>query len=232
MEENQIFINILELINGYLISISYSNSDIEKENNKIIIWNKNLMSGNYEEYKTLNIREKPRAHLEINKNYFVVLCEGNNLYIYYSKNIIENDLINIINDKTGINSFKKMVKVKEDGILFIYEKNLILFSITSLQIKVFGIENYHYINHICNISNSNNYYLATSSEENNNGIFLITVNLTKYKVFTEKHALIKNTHSLVINHITQLKNGIIIAGVNEQTVNGKIKHYINLYNIN
>ena len=232
LEENEHFIDIIELINGYLISISFSNSDIKKENNKIIFWNKNFMSGNYERDKTINIKEKPRAILEINKNHFVVLSEGNNLYIYDSKIIVENKKINIINDKPGINSFRKMIKVIEDGIFFIYEKNLILFSITSLQMKVFGIEYYHYIDHICNISNINNYFLATSSEENNNGIFLITIELSKYRVFTEKKALINNTHSLTINYINQLKDGIIITGVNEQKANGKIKHYINLYKIN
>ena len=208
LENDEYFKDIIELINGNLISISYSKIDNSK--NKIIIWNKNLMSGNYEIYKTINIKQKPISLLEINKNYFVVFCSENILYSYYSKSGEEYQKINI---KSNSN-FKKMIKVIEDGILFLYEKNLLLFCLSNLQIRNFELEN---ITEIYNISNSNN-YLATFSEQNYITIILLVIDLNKFEIYKNNDIIIKNAHSMIINCIFQLKNGNILTGSDDKKI--------------
>ena len=206
LENDEHFKDIIELINGYLISISYS--EIDNSKNKIIIWNKNLMSGNYEIYKIISIKDKPMSLLEINKNHFVIFSEEQNLFAYYSKSGEEYQKINI---KSKF-PFIKMIKVIEDGILFLYEKYLILFCLSSLQIKKSLIEDF--ITNICYIDNSNNYFLASFSNQDNNGIFLLNIDLTKYIIFKTK-IIINNAHSMRINYISQLNNANIITGDDE-----------------
>ena len=204
------FIDIIELINGYLISISYSEND--KNKNKIIFWKINLMRGNYEIYKRIIKKERPISILEINKTKFVVLCDNKILYCYDSKYGEEKNLC-IIN---SLKLFKKMVKVKEDCILFIYENLLYLFSISSLQIKYFIIE--YIITDIWYISNSNNYFLASFTKDDSHGFFLLNIDVLKFKIYLLKKLFNNQAHPLKINCIYQLNNGDIITGSDDRKI--------------
>ena len=109
------------------------------------------MSGSYEivqEFK-FEKEKRPIEILEMNEKNFVVLYENNDLYCYNSNNGNETELIKIENKFP----LKKMIKIQKDGILFIFSKYFILFSLSSLQVKTFPIE--HNITDICYISNSN-----------------------------------------------------------------------------
>ena len=209
-DQDERFKEIIELINSYLISISYSINVPKK--NKVIFWKINLMKGNYEIYKKLEKEEKPIDILEINKEKFVILFENKNLCCYNSKSGEENILLTISN----LNLFKKMVKVKEDGILLVYEKLLFLFSLSSLQIKYFTID--YKITDIMYISNSNNYYLASFTKENNHGFFLLNIDILKFRVFIFKKMIKNEAHSLKINCIYQLNNGDIITGSDDRKI--------------
>ena len=214
-DNDERFINIIELINGFLISISYSISD--KYKNYIIFWKQNIMKGKYELCKTIEKRERPIEILEINKEKFLVLFENNYLYCYNSNinKINETKLIKIENQFP----LKKMIKVKEDGILFVNEKYFILFSLTSLQVKNIPIE--HNITDICYISNSNNFFLESFSEENNQEFLLLNIDLIKYEINKFKCTKKKGTkiHNLRINCIYQLNNGNIITGSEDKKIN-------------
>ena len=71
--------------------------------------------------------------MEINSNYFAILDEENELYIYESKNgkLYKNKRIR--NDSP----FKKAIKGNDDGILFLFENQLILFCLSSWQFNNF-----------------------------------------------------------------------------------------------
>ena len=212
-DNDERFINIIELINGFLVSISYSISD--KYKNHIIFWKKNIMRGNYNIFKKIENRERPIEILEINKEKFIVLFENNCLFSYNSNanKINETKLIKIDSQFP----LKKMIKVKEDGILFIYEQYFILFSLSSLQVKNFPIE--HNITDICYISN--NYFLESFSEENNQEFLLLYIDLIKFEINKFKCIKKKGTiiHKLRINCIYQLSNTNIITGSDDKTIN-------------
>ena len=207
-----VFNDIIELINGCLISIS---SFINNINRKGIInfWNKNLRNGNYEIFKTINTEgEIPFSILEINKEKFVVLFNNNLLYIFDSKTGQKTKVLEDICNT----SFKKMTKVFEDGLLLIYERYIFLFCISSLQVKVVNL--YKNINEICYINNSNNYYLASFSELNRYGLFLLNVDLIKYKIFQLTNIIISNAHNLQINCISHINNRYFITGSDDRTL--------------
>ena len=208
--QDERFIDIIELINGYLISISYSKRFPKK--NKIIFWKINLMRGNYVVYKKIEKEEKPVDILEINKEKFVILYENKILYCYDSKTGEEKKLLQI----NTLNLYKKMVKVKEDGILLIYEKYLFLFSIKSLQEKYYTIE--YTITDIWYISNSNNYFLASFTKENNHGFFLLNIDILKFRIYVFKKMINNEVHTLKINCIYQLNNGDIITGSDDRKI--------------
>ena len=210
-EGDEIFKNIIELINGYLVSISYSNND--KNKNSIIFWKKNIMIGNYEKNENINIKplERPIDIVEINKEKFVVLFENNILYCFNSKNGDLKELPKI----DSPNNFKKMIKIIEDGILFMNNNNFLLYSLSSLQQKSLNIQ-YNIID-IFYISNSNNNFLASFSEENNHGFLLLNIDFLKYKIDKIK-ILCNEAHSLKINCIHQLNNGDIITGSDDKTI--------------
>ena len=207
-QEDERFIDVIELINGNLVSISYSIANENKNN--IIFWNKNIMKGIYEIYKEIPKKEKPIKILEINKEKFVVLFENNILYCYNSKNGDENELPKIDNPIT----FKKMIKIPEDGILFIDNKNYLLFSITSLQQKSFHGD--FSITDICYINNFNNYFFASFSQENNHGFLLLKIDLNKYKMHYKLYKL--DAHPLKINCIYNLKKWDVITCSDDKTI--------------
>ena len=208
LPKNEYFKDIIESINGYLISISYSPNDIKK--NQVNLWKKDLLSGDYIIINTIKINEKPLGLLEINKHYLGVLSELNILYIYFLQTT---EIICYKKIKMPDNSpFKTMIKVIEDGILFLFEKKLILFRLSSLQIE--PSLNNNFID-VCYINNSNNYFLTVFSNNDANGLFLINIDLVKCKIFKIKNANIN--HPLKINCILHLNNGNIITGSNDKT---------------
>ena len=210
LDKNEYFKEIIELFNGNLISISYS--DIDKDKNKIIFWKKDLMNGNYEIYKTIKAKDKPISILEINTNYYAVFYEDNNLYVYESKN---DQLYRKVNIKVGTH-FKKMIKIIEDGIVFLYEKYLILFSLSSFETKTFKAENN--ITDIYNISYPN-HFLATYSEQNNNGLISYMINFKTLGISKNNVLMIKkDLHSMIITCIIQSKNGEIITGSDDKKI--------------
>ena len=81
--KNEIFKEIKEFINGNLISLSIFEN--KSEQNKIIFWKKDLISGNFEIFKTIQTTEIPISILEINKYIFVVYFINNNLYKFNSQ---------------------------------------------------------------------------------------------------------------------------------------------------
>ena len=213
-EQDERFINIIELINGNLVSISYTISD--KFKNYITFWKKNIMSGSYETVKEFKFEKekRPIEILEMNEKNFVVLYENNDLYCYNSNNGNETELIKIENKFP----LKKMIKIQKDGILFIFSKYFILFSLSSLQVKTFPIE--HNITDICYISNSNNFFLETISDKNNQEFLLLNIDLIKYQKKELKYIRCNDfeVHNQKINCIIQLSNGNIVTGSDDKKI--------------
>ena len=173
-----------------------------------------LMTGDYEQYIKNEINEKPLDLLEINKNYFGVLTETNILYIYDSQTAEIYSKIKI--QKIQDNNFKTMTKVIEDGILFLFDKNLILFRLSSLQLSCIVNDNF---TDACYINNSNNDFLTVFSNSNINGLFLINIDLVKCKINIIKRINnTNNAHSMRINCILHLNNGKIITGSEDKTI--------------
>ena len=81
--KNEYFIEIKEWSNGYLISSSYC--IYENNQNKIIIWKKDLINGNYEITKIFQSDQKALSILEINNHKFVAYLENNILLSYDSE---------------------------------------------------------------------------------------------------------------------------------------------------
>ena len=215
-DPNENFNDIIELINKYLVSISYSNKGI------IHFWNKNLRNGYFEIYKTFSTDiEIPISILEINKLQFVVLFDNNKLYGYDSKT--GNKIQLLVSVSNG--HFKKMIKVREDGILFIFENNIVLFCISSLQVKSLR-RNDDNIYDIWYINGSDNYYLVSFNESNRYGLFLLNIDLIKYKIYKITNVVINNAHEGKINCICHLNNKFFVTGSEDE----KIKVWKNKHN--
>ena len=81
------FKEIMELMNGYLVSLSIN----QNANNKIILWEKNLMNGKYENIKE-NIHQNAISMIAIDKDSFLILDSINHLFIYNSNKFIEESI--------------------------------------------------------------------------------------------------------------------------------------------
>ena len=156
LSEDVNFKQIIELIIGYLVSITYSNTN----NNEIVLWKKNLINENYEKMRTVIKKRKPLGILEIDKHYFLVNYEGNKIRIYESKTVKR------IFKKTIKNQLdiKKIIKIDEYNFLMINTEYTILFNLKYFQIKILDTQNY--INDILYISNSNNYFYSVVLKNN------------------------------------------------------------------
>ena len=205
IKNNEYFIKVIELINGDLVSIIHLGNE-----DKIIFWKKNLMLGQYIIKKEDQI-EKPLEIMEINKFKFVMLSEDNNLYTYDSNTEERKYLY-----KITMNSLcKKMIKVDEDGILLYYNQSLILFCISSLQIKTFKIKNNIY--DICNYGNSHNDFIISLSSDNDHGLSIININLIIYDYFILKKKLIDYVQ-FPINNVYQINNRNIVISYENKLV--------------
>ena len=205
-EQNYYFKDILELFNGYLVSLTVN---LDKKN-KIIFWRKNLITGKYKTKKE-RYKDKAIAIIEKDKNSFFVFCDNNELFIW-NINTYEETPIGNLNLKEGINyELQKILKINENGLIFYYKEILIIFNLSTLQ----TIEVNESIDAICNVSNSN-FFLASFNERNNKGIYLISCYLDKKEVKCDKFP--NNLHNDVINCIYQLDNGDIITGSSDKTI--------------
>ena len=210
--KNEFFKEIIESINGCLISISYFKNEFYE--NRIIVWKKDLISGNYETYKDISLFEKPLSILEIDKNKFIVHFEDNTLYKFDSQTYNKNKVLKI---KTKNNNFKNMIKVEENGILFIYENTLILFNLKNLINNIISIK--YTINSICNIDNDKKYFLTSFSKNDNYGLLLFYINLNENKIYRINKVLINNAHSGLINSVYKLNNdNIVITGSSDKYI--------------
>jgi WD40 repeat protein len=208
--ENEYFKEIKEMSNGYLISSSFNNNEINQ--NKIIIWKKDLINGNYEIFKIYQGFQKALSILEINNYKFVSYFEDNTLFSYNLKlKKISNILLTIKIKKI----FKKMIQVGKNGILLIFNQSLILFNLENSQYSLLKI--YYDINSICSIDNSKKYFLASYSKDKDFGLFLLDINLNENRIYKIKKIFIKNAHSKVINCIYRLSDEIFITGSSDNT---------------
>ena len=111
--------------------------------------------------------------------------------------------------------FRTMKKFDENGILFVFKELLIIFNLSTFQIKT---QITSQIYDMCQIKNSNIYFLATFYEKNTNfyGIYLIKCNLTQNEIICKKYHDI--LHSNIINCIYQLGDGDIITGSSDNYI--------------
>ena len=192
---------IIELTNGYLISIN--DSFLE---NEIIFWKKNLIKGEYEIYKRKTLNEA-KYIIEYDRNSFLVYCVGNKLYLFDS-NTGKGKYLGTIKTESASN-FKKMMKIGEKGVLFFYSEYLIMLNMETL-IYVPLIKSFHEIYYSPNSKTS---FIGSFSEKINkqkmNGIYKINCDLIKNEINYEKSS--DNIHSDVINKILSLSNGDLIT---------------------
>ena len=206
-ELNYTFKEIIQLKNGNLVSLLIN----PNKQNKIIIWKKNLIKGKYENIKD-KIREDAFSIIEINKYSFLIYCNNNDIYIYDSKIYEEYKL-----GKMSINNieFKIMKKIYEDGILFVFKDLLIIVNLSTFQINALITSQ---IYDICQVRNSNVYFLATfyDIDINSHGIYLIKCNLTQNEIICKK--MCDNIHFNKTNCIYQLGEGDIITGSSDNYI--------------
>ena len=210
IEDFMNIIQVIELTNGYLVSISQSYLNLYQDKNEIddtdylVFWKKNLMSEKYEIEKKLK-RFRAIYLLEMNKYTFLVYCNNDQIFSYDSNTRISKEIGIVKTD--FMKKFIKMAKVTEDDILLVYQERIMFLSITNKICK-------HLIaiyDDICYIPNSNNSLLASYSDKINKiysldiiswNINLKTVNSTNFY---------DNIHEDIINCIFRLSNGDIIT---------------------
>ena len=194
-------IQIIELTNGYLISIN--DSFLE---NEIIFWKKNLIKGEYQMTKRKTVKGA-KYIIEYDRNSFLLYCVGNKLYLFDSNTGRGNYLGTIKTE--SVSNFKKMMKIGEKGVLFFYSEYLIMLNMETL-IYVSLIKSFH---EICYSPNSNTNFIGSISEKINkqkmNGLYKINCDLIKNEINYEKSS--DNIHSDVINKMLSLSNGDIIT---------------------
>ena len=207
-KNNYYFKEIIELINGYLISLTFSS--YVQAVNKILIWKKKLITGKYEKKDEIS-PEKAIALIEKDKYSFVIVCDNNTLYNYYLDKDENLKIIGIFNVNKSLNyDLQKVLKIKEDGLLLFYREIIIMLNLSTFQCN----ELYKSFDEICNVSNSD--YFIASFNDKFNGLCLITCILKKNIIKCEK--LTNKIHNYLINCIYQLSNGDIITGSFDKTI--------------
>ena len=176
---------------------------------------KEFNNENFEIIKKEKTIEKPLGILEIDKHYFLVNFEGNNIRIYNSKMAKEKYKQTIKNQL----NIKKMIKIDEDNILMINKEYTILFNLKHFQIKISDFKTY--INDILYISNSNNYFFSVLLKDNIYFISLLNLNLYKDNIISFIGNIISSEEK--INCLYELSNGTIINGSDNKIKCYKIK---------
>ena len=195
------FIQMIELTNGYLISLSQI---INNEMKYIIFWKKNLINGEYDKYKSIT-KEKAIYLIERDKNSFLVYDDNGGICSYDSFTCKETKFGSITINWSRI--FKKMFKVTENDILFVYQELIAFLNLIS---KSFSKEETIYED-ICYAPNSNNSFLATYIKNSNNvnGIDVISYNPLNKKITISYSQ--NNLHRKKINLLLVLSNENLIT---------------------
>jgi hypothetical protein len=199
------FIHMIELTNGYLISISKKINTNERDQNQeetynnIILWKKNLMSGEYEKARSIKI-DKAIDLLEIDKNTVLVYCSDHQIYLYDSNNY-ERKLLRTIR-ADNIN-FKKMYKITNNVIIAIYNEFVLILDLTRISCILLS----KFYDDVCYVPNSNNSFIATHSQLS--GFDIINYDILEQKIncINIQNNILRDT----INSIFSLSNGDIIT---------------------
>ena len=202
------FKRMIELSNGYLISLSQILNNHESDN--ITLWKKNLMKGEYENAKTIK-KDTAIYLLEMDKNSFIVYCNDSQIYSYNSKSLEETNIGRI--EINGTHYFKKILKMSDNDILLLFQELIIFKNLKSGLSSSFAYN----INDICYIPDSNSSFLASyKTTDNFYSLSNINFNIIKRK---ENHKNYQpNFHTNIINCIFSLSNGDIITCSHDRTI--------------
>ena len=186
--EAEDFIQIIELINGYLASISFNTNG----GNNIILWEKNLLNDLYENKVEDHPIKKPIFIMEINKDSFLVYFIDGFISIYSSKKNKELYKLNKIN----INGIKNIIPINEEIILLIYSNGVMIYNLSLKKNSKFFTFNYN-LNDVCSLSN--NIFLANFTQERNFGLIPLI-----YDSFLQKIVLGDKLIDIHINEISKI----------------------------
>ena len=184
-------IQIIELINGNLVSISYN----PNEGSNVIIWEKNLIKDLYEKKLTKSLTKIPGLIMELNQNSFLIYFNEGIISIY---NLKTNKINNCTNISKTPNEIQKMIKINEGNILFIFKKCALIYNIFLNQISKIYIINFECID-ICKIPNYNIYF-SNISEKGKFGLIHLY-----FDFFLQKLDLGESIFDIHTNEITCLK---------------------------
>ena len=198
---NEEFIQIIELINGYLVSIIYIANEV---NYRIELWDKNLMEDLYESKEKHLPNKKPIFLKEINKDSFLVyFYEG--MSIYSSKKCQEIIQLTRINKPQII---KDIISINEDIIFIIYHDSIMIYNLLLNKNSNYYKLGFN-VHFICKIPNSNNSFLTNYIKNNNFGLIPLI-----YDSFNQKINLgeqIKTNHEKEITNVKFLSSEELIT---------------------
>ena len=213
--EVEIFKQIIQLINGNLVSISY----IPNQDNYIIIWEKNLIYGEYERKKINHLNELPLYLMELNNNTFLVYYEQNKLSIFDSKTneeIKKLAKIKLNNIDITYSSIFNMIRINENIIIFVYRNGFLLYHLLLNEYKAYTLK--YKIKDICQIPNEKKSFFINFRKitENASHFGLIPI---IYNEFFQKIELGNEILDIHNNEITCIKllsnNNVITSSLND-----------------
>ena len=200
------FKEVIELSNGYLVSISLDSV------NEIIFWKKNLFKGNYEIEKKIK-KDKAISILEYNISSFLIYCYDDNMYSFNSitgRETKKGKFYTVYQKK-----LKKMMNIRDNCVLLIFKECIGLINLSNLVVShIFKI-----FNDVSTVPISNNIFLASISEKkkkSKNGIYIIECNTSNNELICNK--IFENSNSDIINIIYPLKNRDIITFSSEKNL--------------
>ena len=200
------FKEVIELSNGYLVSISLDSV------NEIIFWKKNLFNGNYEIEKRIK-KDKAISILEYNISSFLIYCYDDNMYSFNSitgKETKKGKFYTVYQKK-----LEKMMNIRDNCVLLIFKECIGLINLSTLVVShIFKI-----FNDVGRVPISNNIFLASISEKkkkSKNGICVVECNTSNNELICNK--IFENSNSDIINIIYPLKNRDIITFSSEKNL--------------
>ena len=199
---------IIELINGCLASIS----QIPNEGSNIILWEKNLISNEYEIEEKKNPKTIAVHIMELNNDSFLVFFIDGLLSIYNSKTSEEKKKLsrikNVENNINKTTEIKKMIKINDENILFIYQKCALIYNILlkeTTKVYPFNFDIY-------DISRTPNYNIYFSNYFDNGKYGLIHLLYNSFIQKIDLNAPILEIHTNVITCIKLLNDGNLVTG--------------------
>ena len=211
------FKQIIELINGNLVSISY----IPNKENYIDIWERNLMSDKFEKKINNHLEKEPQFLKEINNYLFLVYFQDERISIFNSElnmEIKELPKINLINDNYPKYRLINVVKINEGNLLFVYQNGVLIYNLLLNKYTKIFITKPNLIKDICHTPDDDNIFLMSlyeqpKTEQNHKpffGIVPLYSNLFLQKIYLGHN--ISNIHNKAVLCIKMLCNGNIITG--------------------